>query len=287
MVTSLFVFVFLCASLRSFDYCAPDTCVPPAYNQSCCCVQPCLELNYTTLNPIFPGVWTVLSHFYFEDLFETNNRMIVVAVQHDAAPYAVLINGVQLCPLTLASLKQLDKVLPIKHIISPGDWHYLFLPQYLTAFPNATIHIPPGRIQREDPVHSKFYTLIDMLNPLPFLKPTIVAIPFQGLQQGPADGWHWFDHRNEFLFYVRKAKLLVAGDTLFFEMCNVNSTNGQITFNPQGMHMIANVTQALGTASLISTLDFNNFINIHGMPGSLSFNNPKSLISSALQFLQT
>jgi hypothetical protein len=84
-------------------------------------VQPCLETNYTTLNPIFPDrVWTVLSHFFFEDLFETNNRMLVVAVTHDSAPYAVLINGVQLCPLTLASLKQLDRVLPIKHIISPG-----------------------------------------------------------------------------------------------------------------------------------------------------------------------
>jgi hypothetical protein len=50
--------------------------------------------------------------------------------------------------------------------------------------------------------------------------------------------------------------------------------------------MIANVSEAQGTANLISNLDFSNFINIHGMPGSLSFNNPKSLIASALQFLQ-
>jgi hypothetical protein len=61
-----------------------------------------------------------------------------------------------------------------------------------------------------------------------------VTIPFQGLQQGPADGWHWFDQRNEFLFHIKHSKLLVAGDTLFFEKCNIAAPDGQITFNPQG-----------------------------------------------------
>jgi len=279
---------FLFFSLYRLD-CSLSPCVAPDFNVSCCCVSPCLETQFTAINPVSSGVWTLLSHFYFDGLFEINNRMIIIAVCHSSERFLVLINGDELCPNTLNSLKQMEKdlKLPIKHIISPGDWHYLYLPKYLIHFPNALIHIPPGRIQRQDPVNSKYYHLINMTDPLPFLRPTIITIPFEGLQQGPGDWTWWFTHRNEFLFYLEKNSLLIAGDTLFYEKCNTGNVNGQITFNPQGIHMIANVSEAIETAQLILSINFTNFINIHGMLGSMLINqnDPKPLIKSALSFL--
>jgi len=217
--------------------------------------------------------------------------MIIVRINNKLdGDYLVLINGIELCPTTLQSLKDLENFegIPIKHVISPGDWHYLFLPQYLKFFPNATIHIPPGRIQRKEPIISKQYKLIDMKDPLPFLRPTLLTIPFQGLQQGPADGFHWFDHRNEFLFYHKDSKSLFAGDTLFFEKCGVGNPSGEINFNPQGLYMVANVTEALGTAQLVLNLDFNSFINIHGMLGSMiPFDGAKPLVKNAFSIFNS
>lgn len=139
--------VLLCLVLNVLgrDLCAHDTCTSNSsgFGKTCCCVTPyglgCTEASFTLVssfsNPSFE-MWTILSHFYFMDAYETNNRMIIVAIRNPGHPsnsFLVLINGVELCPNTVTSIHQLEAGtrLKVKHIISPGDWHYLFLPQYL------------------------------------------------------------------------------------------------------------------------------------------------------------
>jgi len=281
-----FLISFLAVVLSQTPFnCDIDVCLPPAINNTCCCSGFCAENSFINVEPIFPGFWTVLTHFLFDDMYETNNRMLIVRVDTLPSPFLAIINGPHLCPETIRQLKALEvsEKIPIKHIISPGDWHYLFLPEYLVAFPNATIHIPPGRIQRKDPIHSKNYTLIDMNEPLLFLLPTILTIPWQGLCQGPSDGTYALDPRNELVFLLPFHSTLLAGDTLFYEDCGKPAP--VIQFNPAGSAMILDREKAQITAEEIALLPFDGFVNIHGAPGTMASKGAHLLVVNALSFL--
>jgi len=279
MLALLFAF-FLFAS-ADFN-CDLNTCSQPS--KQCCCVSPCLEKNFTTLNLISPGLWTVLSHFKFMDAYETNNRMFIVKSVDSTGSFLTLINGVHLCPLTLSMLRKLvtDERAPIRYVISPGDWHYLFLSEYRSAFPNAKIYIPPGRIQKKDPVNSPKYTLIDVTStfPLSFLQPTIVVIPWRGLRQGPADGADADVTRNEFIFYLPKQNAILAGDTLFYRPCGAPP---HVSFNPQGKSMVKDKEQFRSTVQRLQSIKYNAAVTLHGELGSILLSNASSLVSDALE----
>ena len=101
----------------------------------------------------------------------------------------VLVNGVNLCNSTLSQLRalQVSEGIPIRHIFTPGDWHHVYLAQYNTHFPHATVYVPPGRIPAQHDVGLN-YTLLDVMDPAPFLQPHMSVIPMLGLRQ-PAPHW--------------------------------------------------------------------------------------------------
>ena len=51
-----------------------------------------------------------------------------------------------------------------RFVISPGDWHHVYLQQYNEHFPNATVYVAPGRIPAQvcpfavQPQHAAGYT---------------------------------------------------------------------------------------------------------------------------------
>ena len=138
----------------------------------------------------------------------------IPAINNEPTASLVLINGVNLCDSTLNDLKNLEvsEKAQIRYVISPGDWHWVSLYEYNVVFPNATIYIPPGRIVDQHPVNLT-YTLIDVDNPLPQLKPYVQVILMKGLRQ-PLP--HWGTVRYEFLFFHSVSGTLVAGDIMFW-----------------------------------------------------------------------
>eukprot|EP01126_Amoeba_proteus_P041286 TRINITY_DN4434_c0_g2_i1.p1 TRINITY_DN4434_c0_g2~~TRINITY_DN4434_c0_g2_i1.p1 ORF type:complete len:124 (+),score=15.94 TRINITY_DN4434_c0_g2_i1:602-973(+) len=118
-----------------------------------------------------------------------------------------------------------------------------------------------------------------MSDPLPFLAPTIMVLPWSGLCQGPADGDHGKDPRNELLFFLPRTRTLVAGDTFFVTTCGV--LQPVVSFNPQGLAMVKDLDQVRGTVTELLTRNFDNLIPIHGSLGSMIMNDAKSMVQNA------
>ncbi|KAL6045642.1 hypothetical protein QOT17_022676 [Balamuthia mandrillaris] len=276
-------------------WCKMDACAAADRNNTCCCSMSdqCAEPVFSRENQISPGVWTILSHFRFLNKVETNNRMILVRIEETSGRPAGMaaINGIELCPDILRSIERVLKIegLPLRWVISPGDWHYLYLTDYEHAFPSATIMIPPGRIQQMDPLLTN-YTLINMSNPLTELLPSLHAISFQGLSQPPPNNTV---HRNELVFYHPASRTLIAGDTLFYHSCAAPSPAppaNTITFNPIGKAMILDPVKARYSAKQILALPFQQFVDLHGPLGNVVLSNSPipatSMVKQALAFLQ-
>jgi len=269
--------------------CQDEFCSSDQFNKTCCCGNEiCPEAAFNYYNKIGLNTATLLAHFNLANVFESNGRMLIVTVPRLNA--IVLINAVRLCPFTWKQLRDLEMELGMKvrYIISPRDWHWLFLHEYIGVFPEANIYIAPGRIQEKDPDAAQ-YKLIDVNNPLPELYPEIQIIPFNGIVQPPPNNT---DHRNEFYFYISDSKTLFTGDTLWYWSCQpspteaqlFNATRGEITFHFLGMNMVFNKRAAFHSAESILALDFTTFVSAHGVLGNIIL--PSAVMPPAKSFVQ-
>ena len=232
---------------------------------------------------ITDGVWTVHTGFLFFGL-PISNRMTLVHIPADGDRPAslMMINAVRPNKALIEEVDRLQKeVAPLRYIVTPGDWHHLYLKAWKRheAFADATIYVPKGRIQSKQPRLE--CELLDLTwNPVkphktvfPELAPHLEVVPFYGLRQ-PFD----MHPRNELYFYHRPSGTLITGDTmvsyqavaprlplsLFFK-----APKGSISWNPTGRRIIANWERARASANFFLTWEFDRLIPPHGEPGGI------------------
>lgn len=253
-----------------------------AYGTECCCTPgTCVEDKYDTVTQIEPGLWTINTR---NDPAEANsgpaqNRAIIFKVTPSAdkqqEAFLVMVNGVGLCNSSLTGLRALESQegAALRHVVSSGDWHHVYLKDYTEYFPQAKVHVPPGRIPGLDEGKYK-YELIDVEEPLAFLQPHLKVYLMKGLGQPFA----WSTVRYEFFFFHTSTRTLVAGDIFFYFSCAPSwkfragmpgVAKGKISFwDAMGSSMFKDKTEGAKSAELMLGLDFERFISIHGELGS-------------------
>ena len=259
----------------------PEGCSATARNITCCCgPAQCTENAFDRLVALSDGIWTVLTRNDPKKATAgpAENRMLIVKIPATSTTPAslALINGVNLCNSTLSDLKALEvsEAASVRYVITPGDWHHVYLQQYNQHFPAATVYVPPGRIPSLEPALN--YTLLDPLNPLPALQQHLTVLPMLGLRQPPP---HLETVRYEFGFFHHSSGTLFAGDILFYWSCEPSvkvrfvfpgSGRGKITFwDPMGMSMILNKTRASESALKFLALPTRRFVSAHGPLGNM------------------
>lgn len=260
------------------NVCSEDQCTPPDFGKSCCCGSTCQENKYGTVTELEPGLWTLNTK---NDAAAANvgpprNRAVIFKIPDGKEENVlVLVNGVGLCNTSLAGLKALEvsEKAPLRHVVTTGDWHHVYLKDYRTSFPDATIHVPPGRIPGLDKDAYK-YTLLSVDEPLASLRPHLQMYPMQGLGQP----FQLDTPRYEFFTFHLATKTLVAGDIVFYFTCSP-PVGMDITmpglearkihfWNAAGSSMFKNRTAGAESAKLMLDLDFDRFLSVHGELGS-------------------
>lgn len=253
-----------------------------AYGNSCCCTPgTCLEDKYDTVTQLEPGLWTINTRNDPSAATSgpAQNRALIFKVPSSTdgqqGAFLVLVNGVGLCNSSLAGLRALEsrEAAALEHVVAPGDWHHVYLKDYNKYFPKATVHVPPGRIPGLDKSTYK-YKLMDVEEPLAFLRPHLQIYPMKGLGQP----FKWSTVRYEFFFFHPATRTLAAGDIFFYFSCEPSLkfrlsmpgvAKGKISFwDALGSTMFEDRKAGAKSANLMLSLDFERFISIHGELGS-------------------
>jgi len=99
----------------------------------------------------------------------------------------------------------------VQYLVSPGDWHWVFIEAHLKAFPHAKAYLAPGRVPSKAPAFE--YTILEYENKttvLDELAPDLIVVPFQGcINTEDGDG----GARHEFIFYIKAAKAVANADS--------------------------------------------------------------------------
>lgn len=245
------------------------------YGEDCCC-EPgvCLETDFDTVHEIVPNkVWTVIT---YNPRGQTDyNRMIVFKIP-PVADYdddsLVLINGVDLRDSVVQGLELLET--PVRWVISPGDWQWLYLDQYVRHFPDISVLVPPVRIPEQAGDSFNYTVMEDNSNPLSFLAPHILSGVIGGLRQPSGRAV-----RRELYFYHVETETLVIGDPIFYYSCGAPLVNRFVSpgLRTQRLHlwnvlsttMFNDAEKMRESMDVVLELNFTRFIPIHGAPGSI------------------
>src|SRR5947209_7103967 len=94
------------------------------------------EKDFNRLHQVAPGVHTLPTRFDFMGI-PINNRSVVVQVPGPDGDALAIVNPAELLPDAERDLRQLEEATGarVRYLISPGDWHYLFIGDYVRAFP--------------------------------------------------------------------------------------------------------------------------------------------------------
>ena len=174
------------------------------------------EPDFNTLHQVSDHLYCYLTKFLFNGEIPLSNRSIVVHLPYPHGGEICIINPAELSTKVLTSLKNLEQSTgaKIKYLISPGDWHYLFIGSYLKEFPEATAYVPPGRIPRKNPQYP--FTLIDISleNPFPQLRPYLEVLNFRGMRdfEDPTRTLP----RYELAFYHPESRAFTAADIFMY-----------------------------------------------------------------------
>jgi hypothetical protein len=238
------------------------------------------ERGFNTLHRVSEHLYTFVTEFKFLDRVPIQNRSIVVhlpAGQGRSRSALAIINPVELHAPMEQALRQLELETgaAIEYLISPGDWHYLFIGQHRRAFPRARAYVPPGRIPSKQPDFD--YTLIDVEvdNPFPELAPFVVAHNFKGLRDFTDPSGQL--PRYELVFFFPDAQAITSGDVLYYngvgELSAAQQAIGQVANRVDFHHMKRKLIldPGLVTRSLERVLEweFDRYVSIHGDPGNM------------------
>jgi len=251
------------------------------------------EPAFNVVHKVSENVWTYLIKFAFYGLFPLHNRTVVIRIPPRAASIdgeskteppkgsLVLINPSNPDQSIIKQLKklELDTNSDVEYLVSPCDWHYMFIGHYMKDFPKAKAYIPPGRIPLQKPKYE--YTLIDMSNPLPQLAPDLQLLPFWGLSDNPGREPFYLP-RMEFVFFHPESKMITSGDCMYYfgtrNITNVLAGMGkkQLRFHYQNWKVVADAELCLQTTKRMLEWDFDRYICIHGGLGNMQVSGAKA-----------
>lgn len=256
------------------------------------------EPDFDVLHRVCEGLYTFTTRFLFQGAHPIHNRSLIVhvpAASTGERGTLVVINPAELTPRVQRQLEQLEAELfaSVRYLISPGDWHWLFIRQYVAAFPTATAYIPPGRIPSLLPDFE--YRLIDVCapNPFPELAPYVVALCFDGLleftvtdEQRP---------RHELVFYFPQARAITSGDVLYYhgveQLTEPQSALGAkarvVDFHFAKWHMVRDPALLQRSLERILDWDFDRYIAIHGAPGNMLESGARGHVAQILAWART
>jgi hypothetical protein len=233
------------------------------------------EPDFNVVHRLGPNVYSVVTRFLFMGQHPIHNRSLIVHVPAERA--LAIINPVELQADVAAGLRALAAELgaTVRWLISPGDWHYLFMGQHLAAFPEARAFVPPGRIPGKQPGFA--YTLIDVAadEPFPELVPEVRTVVCQGLRA--IDSGEECRPRWELAFYFPSLRAFTSGDVLYYngvdELSPGQKAIGQLArvvdFHFFKWRMILDRAAFERTLERILAWDFDGYISIHGGPGNM------------------
>jgi hypothetical protein len=253
------------------------------------------EPGFNVLHKVSENVYTFLTPFLFSGVAPINNRSVVAHIpagEGQARGTLVIINPAQLTPEIERDLLRLSEETSsvVRYLISPGDWHYLFIGQHLKAFPEARAYVPPGRIPSKKPNFE--YTLIDVDadNPFPELSPHLVAFNFKGLLDfaDPAGKLS----RYELVFLLPAVRAITSGDVFYYnggeELHPMQKSLGQVLhtldFHFAKWRMVKNAEALERSLGRILEWDFDRYISIHGQPGNMLEQGAKAHVEKVLSW---
>jgi len=202
----------------------------------------------------------------------------------------VLVNPSNPTQAVIDSIKKIENETnsEVRYLVSPCDWHYLFIGHYLPHFPNAKAYVPPGRIPAQKPKYE--FTLIDMQNPLPELSPGLKVLSWQGMSDNPSA--KPVVPRGDFVFFHAASKTVTAGDCLYylnsrsFTSVLAGQVTDRVSFNYKGWKAVYDAEKCVQTVKTIMGWDFDRFIPLHGNPGNLCPQGAKEHIGKLLPWFR-
>jgi len=234
------------------------------------------EPGFHVLHRVSDTVHTYVTEFLFQGKAPIHNRSVIVQVPAATGPGSlVVINPAELRPEVEAGLRRLEEQTGarITHLISPGDWHHLFIGQHLRAFPGAVAYVPPGRIPAMQP--DLAHRLIDVsgADPFPELAPHVAVHVVQGLR----DFTEPSKPRYELVFHLPAIGAITSGDVLYYigkpELHPVQKAIGQragvVDFHFHKWVMVANPTALQRSLDHVLGWTFDRYVSIHGDPGNM------------------
>jgi hypothetical protein len=254
------------------------------------------EPGFNTLHRVSGHVYTYVTEFLFLGRSPIHNRSVIVHVP-DAPGGAALaiINPAELPAAVEDSLHELERSTGarVRYLISPGDWHYLFIDQHVRAFPEARALVPPGRIPAKNPAFA--YTLLDVEagNPLPELAPQVIAMTCRGLADimDPTGT----RPRHELVFYLPEIRAITSGDVFYYigvdELSPAQVAIGQrarvLDFHFAKWKMIRDAAAFRGSLERVLAWDFDRYISIHGGPGNMLERGARAHLEEVLSWISS
>lgn len=253
------------------------------------------EADFNCLHKIAEGLYSFVTHFRFDGKAPLQNRSIIV---HRPAKTGkgdlIIINPAELSSGIQADLQALEQSLNAKIVglISPGDWHYMFIGDYLKHFPAAKAYVCPGRVPAKAPGFAFTLNDVDSMHSLKTWSPELEIIAVQGLRDfsSPLPD----EPRHELVFYHPSSRSIIAGDLLWY-------ARGELEPHQKAMGMRANVLefhfakwkmvrdrQSLqNSLSEIMKWDFVHFISVHGGPGNMLLNTAKEQMQALVDWARS
>lgn len=252
------------------------------------------EPDFERIHAVGPGLYTFVTRFSFEGKAPVQNRSVIV---HRSSPKGrgelVIINPAELTPTLLEQLRQLESQLAadVKSLISPGDWHYLFIGDYVKAFPLAEAWVCPGRVPGKNPAFP--FKLIDVAGgTLKQWAPELLCRPVEGLKDFSSPDPKM--PRHELFFFHPASEALIAGDVLWYvkgelepHHKHLGIQKGVLSFHFAQWKMVLDAKAVRRSFDEALKWDFKHFITIHGGPGNMLENEAKQQLGASLDWMNT
>ena len=251
------------------------------------------EPGFDVLHRVAADVYTFVTPFLFADVVPIHNRSLIIRIPPrgaEAEGSLGILNPAALSPEMVRQIEQLERETRsrVRYLISPGDWHYLFIGQHAKAFPEARAYVAPGRVPAQKPDFA--YTLLDVEadNPLPELAPHLVCLNFEGLLDfTDPEGKR---PRYERVFFHPASRSITSGDVLYYigkdELHPQAKAMGQrphvLDFHFLKWRMVRDAAAVQRSFERMLAWDFDRYISIHGDPGNMLGAGAKAQVEALL-----
>jgi hypothetical protein len=253
------------------------------------------EPDFGVVHKVARGVYTLPTRFSFMGAHPINNRSIIVHLPGPGRGALAIINPAELVPEAEQSLRKLQDELeaPIRYLISPGDWHYLFIGHYIRAFPEARAYVAPGRVPSKAPDYDFTLLAIEDDNPLPELAPALVVHSVKGLADFTDPSGKL--PRHELAFWIPAIEAVTSGDVFYFNKTGslldasraIGQVEGRVDFHSFKDRMIKDPRALARSLDTILGWDFDRYLSIHGPLGNMRLSGARDDIRAVREWVGT